>query len=327
MLPWQETQWQQLTSSKDKQRMSHAMIFHGAAGLGKSILARQIAHWLLCEKPLPEKACGFCKSCQLIEAGSHPDILSITPEESGKAIKVDQIRELITKMALTSHNQGYRVIIISPADALNINASNSLLKTLEEPPENTVLILITDKLSKLMPTIRSRAQLVRFNAPTFEVSLAWLADKGIDARNAEALLTLCSGAPLAALDMANENGLQLRSALFNDWQDLSTGQSDALESAAMWLKEGIKVKGNIPLIWMESWIADIIRSLQGANTENLVNQDFAQNLQKMAGQVDLKSVYGLLDRLNDTLRVTATSANPLMLIEGLLLHWAGLRRR
>lgn len=327
MLPWHQTIWQNLTSSKHKQRLSHGLLFHGSTGLGKSILATQFAHWLLCEHPLAEKACGTCKSCLLIAADSHPDILNITPEETGKAIKVDQIRELITKVGFTSHNQGYRIIIITPADALNINASNSLLKTLEEPPENTLLILITNKLSKLMPTIRSRTQLVRFSLPTTEESLTWLNGQNLTGTDAEALLKLGAGAPLAALEMANDDGLAIRTSLFNNWQELSIGRSDALESAAMWLKEGFKVKGNLPYFWMESWIADIIRSLQGASVENMVNTDFAQSLQKMAGQVDLKSAYALLDRLNDTLRITDTSANQLILIESLLLHWSGLKRR
>jgi len=325
MFPWHQTVWQSLTSSKNNQRLAHGLLFNGAKGLGKSILATQFAHWLLCENPLAEKACGSCKSCQLIDANSHPDIISIRPEESGKAIKVDQIRDLISKVSLTSHKQGYRIIIISSAEALNINASNSLLKTLEEPPANTLLILITDKLSKLLPTIRSRTQLVRFTIPTTEESLVWLESNNV--KDAEALLKLSAGAPLAALEMASDDGLSIRLSLFDNWKALSSGESDALESAAFWIKEGFKVKGNLPLFWMESWVADLIRSLQGANIDNLVNKDFAQSLQKMAGQVDLKSVYGLLDRLDDTLRIIDTSANQLMLVEGLLLHWAGLKRR
>ena len=132
----------------------------------------------MCEQPLVYKACGECKSCQLIKAESNPDFIKISPEEEGKAIKVDQIRGLIEKIALTSHGKTYRVIIISPADALNINASNSLLKTLEEPPANTILILITDKPSKLMATIRSRTQMIRFELPDTEQSMRWLSEIG-----------------------------------------------------------------------------------------------------------------------------------------------------
>lgn len=158
MYPWQTSNWQNLASSQQNKRLAHGLLLHGPKGIGKKAFAVDFAHWLLCEQPSTDKACGQCKSCQLIKAESNPDLLYLQPEEEGKAIKVDQIRELINKISLTGHGQGYRVIIISPADALNINASNSLLKTLEEPPENTVLILISDKPSKLMATIRSRTQ-------------------------------------------------------------------------------------------------------------------------------------------------------------------------
>lgn len=325
MYPWQQTNWQQLTSSKQNNRLGHGLLFHGAAGIGKNDFAIEFCHWLMCEQPLENKACGKCKSCQLIKAGTNPDLLFLSPEEEGKSIKVDQVRELIQKVSLTSHSQGYRVIIITPADALNLNASNSLLKTLEEPPENTILILITNILSKLMPTIRSRTQLIRFDLPTPEQSLQWLSEKNIE--KAELSLKLSAGAPLAAADMANNEGLEVRDKLFKNWQDLAAGNVDALESAAMWLKDGFKILGNLPLNWVSSWLSDMIRQLQGGDINAIANLDYAKPLQKLAGQVDLKSMYGLLDRLNDTIRLNDTSANQLMLVEALLLHWAGLKRR
>ncbi len=324
MFPWQKTNWQTLTSSQQNKRLAHGLLFHGAKGTGKKAFAIEFAHWLLCEQPLSEKSCGECKSCKMIEADSNPDLVFLQPEEEGKAIKVDQIRELIQKISLTSHSAGYRVVIISPADALNINASNSLLKTLEEPPENTILILISDKPSQLMPTIRSRSQMVRFDLPSTEQSLQWLKDQGINQE--ELLLKLSAGAPLMAAAMADNDALQVRDKLFNDWQALAQGKNDALDSAAMWLKEGVKVFDNLPLNWVSSWLMDMIRTLQGGHIETMANVDYALNLQKLAGQVDLKSLYGLVDRLNDTLRLSGSSANQLILIEGLLLHWAGLKR-
>lgn len=324
MFPWQTSNWQSLTTSQQNKRLGHGLLFHGAEGIGKKAFAIEFAHWLMCEQPLEDKACGQCKSCKLIQADSNPDLLTLYPEEEGKAIKVDQVRELIQKVSLTSHGSGYRVIIISPADALNINASNSLLKTLEEPPANTILILISDNPSKLMPTIRSRTQMVRFDLPKEDQSLAWLEQQNVE--NAPLLLKLSAGAPLAATVMAKDEGLEVRDKLFSNWQELATGQSDALESAAMWAKDGFKVLGNLPLNWVSSWLTDMIRYLQGGNIDTMSNLDYAQTLQNLAGQVDLKSMYGLLDRLNDALRLSDTSANQLMLIEGLLLHWAGLKR-
>ncbi|GMR15930.1 MAG: DNA polymerase III subunit delta' [Gammaproteobacteria bacterium] len=324
ILPWQTPNWENLTSSQKNNRLAHALLLHGPKGIGKNDFAIGFAHWLLCEQPLADKVCGQCKSCLLVKAESNPDLLYLCPEEEGKAIKVDQIRELINKISLTGHGQGYRVIIISPADALNINASNSLLKTLEEPPQNTVLILISDKPSKLMATIRSRSQMIRFDLPSEDQSLQWL--KLQNTANPELVLKLSAGAPLAALAMAEDDGLQIRDKLFHNWQELAAGNADALESAAMWLKEGFKVLGNLPLNWVSSWLMDMIRSLQGGHIENMANVDYTQTLQKLAGQVDLKAVYGLLDRLNDTIRLIDSPANQLMLVEGLLLHWAGLKR-
>ena len=325
MFSWQTSNWQILTASQQNKRLGHGLLFHGASGIGKKAFAIEFAHWLMCEQPLADKACGECKPCKHIQADSNPDLLTLYPEEEGKSIKVDQVRELIQKISLTSHGQGYRVILISPADALNINASNSLLKTLEEPPANTVLILVSDKPSKLMATIRSRTQMVRFDLPTEEQSLTWLNQQNIE--KAELVLKLSSGAPLAAATMANDEGLQVRDKLFMNWQELATGNVDALESAAMWTKDGFKVLGNLPLNWVSSWLTDMVRYLQAGQVENMANLDYAQALQNLAGQVDLKSIYSLLDRLNDTVRLTDTPANQLMLVEGLLLHWAGLKRK
>lgn len=167
--------------------------------------------------------------------------------------------------------------------------------------------------------------MVRFDLPSEKQSLEWLKKQNTD--NPELVLKLSAGAPLAALTMANDDGLQVRDKLFNNWQDLAHGKADALESASIWIKDGFKILENLPLNWVSSWLMDMIRSLQGGHIESMANTDYAETLQKLAGQVDLKSLYGLLDRLNDTMRLNETSANQLMLVEGLLLHWSGLKRQ
>jgi len=325
MLPWHISNWHNLTQSLQHDRLAHALLFHGVSGIGKNIFATEFAHWLLCEQRQTDKACGQCKACHLINADSHPDLLFIHPEEEGKAIKVDQVRELTDKLSLTSHSNNFRVVIISPADALNTNASNSLLKTLEEPPAKTILILVSDKPSHLMATIRSRSQMVRFDLPSHEQSIEWLQQKELE--QADLTLQLSGGAPLAAIKLAENEGLAIRDKLFSNWQALSIGKAEALESAAMWIKDGFKIKSDLPLNWVSSWLLDIIRYLQGSPIDSMVNTDYAKTLQKMAEQVDLKSIYGLLDRLNDTIRLNDTSANQLSLVEGLLIHWAGLKRK
>jgi hypothetical protein len=167
--------------------------------------------------------------------------------------------------------------------------------------------------------------MIRFDLPSDEQSLQWLNQLNID--RPELLLRLSGGAPLAAAAIAEIQGLAIRDNLFKNWQELAIGNADALESAAMWIKDGFKISENMPLNWVSSWLSDMIKYLHGAHIENMVNVDYAQVLQKLARQVDLKALYGLLDRLNDTVRLNETSANQLMLIEGLLLHWAGLKRQ
>ncbi|MFK5914954.1 MAG: DNA polymerase III subunit delta' [Woeseiaceae bacterium] len=326
MFNWQESTWKSLTQNHFDDRLPHGLLFHGPKGIGKNVFATSFANWLLCEQPSESSTCGKCKSCLLVQAKSHPDLVNLVPEEEGKSIKVDQIRELIQTMSLSHHTNGYRVIIVSPADSLNINASNSLLKTLEEPSDKTVIILVTDQSSKLMPTIRSRTQMVRFDIPDEQLSLNWLKDNKLEDSQAKLALKLSAGAPLASLKLAEGDGLALRTKLFENWQALANNKADALESAAFWLKDGFRIHNNLPLYWVSSWINDMILYLQSGDGY-FTNIDYSEALQNLARQVDLKALYGLLDRLNDTLRLEGSPANQLMLIEAILLHWSGLKRR
>ena len=129
--PWQQESWTGLMARVAQQRLPHAILFTGSAGIGKRHLATSLAHALMCQNPRPDgTACGGCQSCLLLAAGSHPDYLLVEPEEEGKAIGVDRIRELTSFQSLSSQYGRGRVVQLQPADALNINASNALLKTL-----------------------------------------------------------------------------------------------------------------------------------------------------------------------------------------------------
>ena len=323
--PWQQANWHNLSTSLNNNQLAHALLFHGASGTGKRDFAHHFAHWLLCEQPDSEQACGQCKACQLLQAESNPDFLQLSPEGDSREIKVDQVRALIDKLALTQHSTGTRVVIISPADAMNISASNSLLKTLEEPSPGTILLLVTDRPSALSATIRSRCQQIRFDLPAKELALQWMTQQQLD--NPELLYRLSAGAPLAARALAEEDGLQIRQQLFENWQQLAQGKVDPVTSADMWLKTGFRNKDRLPLYWVSSWIIDMIRSLQGAGIESMDNVDYAKNLHQMALQTDLKALYDLYDRVNETLRMSESPVNLLNLVEGLLIIWSGLKRR
>lgn len=164
--PWQQALWQNLLSQTD--RIAHALLFYGQAGIGKQAFVRLFAQRLLCLSPKAENVCGDCQSCLLFEYGNHPDYCFIHPEKEAGMIKIDQIRELVSFSQHTPQISTSKVIVLKPAEAMNISASNALLKTLEEPTKNTYLFLISDHMSLLTPTILSRCQKVNMPVPPEE---------------------------------------------------------------------------------------------------------------------------------------------------------------
>ncbi len=231
-LPWHDATWSALQSLK--RRGVHAILLHGARGIGKKSLGFDLAQAALCEQPAESgRACGHCTGCVLMEAGSHADFRFVLPdalaalrpghsldensdeEELGESeevekekptkasreIRIDQVRALTDFAVVTTHRGGGRVVLLAPAEALNAPAANALLKLLEEPPEQTLFVLVSDALDELPPTIRSRCVLVRVEVPTTAISLAWLAGQGV--ADAQAALAAAGGAPLAALEVAS----------------------------------------------------------------------------------------------------------------------------
>ncbi|MCD6055441.1 MAG: holB [Gammaproteobacteria bacterium] len=160
-------------AAKRHYQIPHAFLFHGEAGLGKLLTAKQYAAILLCQTQTGELPCGHCQSCRLQRSDTHPDYQIISPEEAGHAIKIDQIRSLIAFLQQTPQQAGFRVVIITPADALNHAAANSLLKLLEEPGENTVLFLVSDRLMSLPATLKSRCVKLPFLTPAHDTGRVW----------------------------------------------------------------------------------------------------------------------------------------------------------
>ncbi len=224
-LPWQAPLWDQLVERDAQQRLPHALLLHGTAGIGKGRLARLLALSLLCEKPQQHLPCGNCYACQMFAAGSHPDFFLADnhygldknedddePKKSkakktavpSKQIKIDCIRNLIQFGAQTAHQNGKRVALIEPAEWMNHNAANALLKTLEEPGDGMHIILVSHQPSRLLPTLRSRCQALFCATPDAMQSLTWLQQQHISKERAEAVLAFTHQAPLKALDAANE---------------------------------------------------------------------------------------------------------------------------
>ena len=320
LYPWQTTQWQQLQQRRQSGQLPHALLLHGPEGIGKLDFALAVAESLLCEHPDENGlACGQCKACQLIKSTNHPDFIHIHPEETGKAIKIDQIRELIQLMSLSAHFSGYRPVLISQAEQMNLAASNSLLKTLEEPQANTIIILVTSQISRLPATIRSRCQMLRFAMPEPLVVKAWLT-KQAGAEQTDSLLSAANGAPLLARQIADNNMLSLRQQILQDLQAVSAGQRQPIIVAAEWYK---LTEAN-PLHWLYHWLCDMIRLKQGGS-RYLASQDVSNELQSFAETIDLVKLYQFLDQVSEAIRLQQTSANGLLLLEGVLLSWTYLK--
>jgi DNA polymerase-3 subunit delta' len=318
--PWTHAQWTQLHQRRQQQRLPHALLLAGPPGLGKADFARDLAQSLLCEQPTAAgMACQHCRSCARFTATTHPDFLVVEPEEPGKAIKVDQVRDLISQFALASHQGGYRIAIVQPAEQMNLAAANSLLKTLEEPPADSLILLISARPSLLPATILSRCQRLEFAPPAHELALAWLNKQhDIPKDKAEALLALAYDAPLAALALQQDAVLSERQGLFHSFSAIAQGQS-ALTQLEPWLKLALPT----PIHWLSSWINDLIRLKSGQPTA-LRNRDFREGLQNLAQRVDLHGLFEFADELNTVLRMQRSPLNMQMLMEGVLLQWQAL---
>ena len=252
ILPWQVTQWQQLVAADRDGRLGHALLLSGPAGIGKLRFARALMAWLACESPQEEGACGTCRSCHF--GLDNPDVHIVEPPEGKKQIAVDQVRELVALSTQTSHRAGGRkVVLIQPADAMNINTANALLKTLEEPSGDTVLILVTSEPARLLPTIRSRCQQLQFPIPPNALAREWLKMSVGDETRGEACLQETGGRPLAAQSLFENDGLAQRERCDNLLQAWIDGGQSLSQ-----VTEGIK---DVELEFVFEWLAQRIHAL------------------------------------------------------------------
>ncbi len=322
-LPWQQAQWEKLLARIMQGRLPHALLLSGRRGIGKHHFAVQLAELLLCSENQAEP-CGRCKGCRLIAAGTHPDLKQIEPPEDKQIIGVDQIRELTHYLSLTALCGGYRVVLIDPADRMNANAANSLLKTLEEPPANTSLLLMSDRPSALPATIRSRCQVISFERPARDLSLEWLRNQHpeLDLQIAETVLELADGAPLRAADMATQGAITQRTEMLDDLEKIAAGRCDPVEIAKKWLKLGKKES----LYWVYGWVVDMVRMKFTSHPPYIANADVAPRLSKMAANIELSLLYKRLDQVSEALRLADNSSlNAELLLEGVLIGWTPRR--
>ena len=236
--PWQQQVWDTLTGRFPK--LGHGLLFYGKKGCGKEAFAQQFLAWVLCLNRQPKRPCGECGSCQWLKADTHPNYVYISTDEDNKKqnakIKIEKIRDLLPFVQQTV--DGWRVIVIEPAEALNIASSNALLKTLEEPGENIVIILLADHYLKLPATIRSRLQhfaLDRISSAQFsEYVEAQLPEAGSSQQ--QLLMNLSNQMPLQAIEVAQSSWLPLRQEFMEDWKKLVIQKNMPMAIATKWNK-------------------------------------------------------------------------------------------
>jgi DNA polymerase-3 subunit delta' len=303
--PWQQEAWQKLCGLQAQQRLPHALLLSGSRGIGKLRFAKALAQRLLCEQPQDDVACGQCRQCQLNLSGLHPDIKYLQPEEGKRQIRVDDVREVVGFLSKTAQQGGYKVAIIQPAEAMNSSAANALLKVLEEPAGQSLLILVTDRPGSLLPTVRSRCQLVAMATPSQQVAMAWLQTILPSDQPLQALLDAANGQPLTAQALHADGSLELLAARDRSFSQLLAGKLSPLKLAEQWQETDIEAV----LSWLQHKLMTLIKKA-------------------MTGQGGgrVRRLYSLLDRINELLAQVQRGNNPnkQLLLEDLLIQCSKL---
>lgn len=317
VLPWQEKQWRQLMDAVAGDRLPHALLLAGPDGTGLGEFAAALAQTLLCEAPTPSGPCGGeCRACVLFKAGNHPDIRTLTPDKAGAPIKVEAVRALIGYFHLSAQYGRRQIAIIEPAEGMNRHAADGLLKTLEEPPPLSLLILVSCQPARLPVTIRSRCQRVAFDPVERREALNWLQKRLAAPDKGEALLELAAGAPLKALELSETDILQQRQAVMKDLHDLRAARANPVEIAKKW-QEFDEV-----LPWLSAIFGDMAKT-------RCAPGDGAQEraLDKLAAGLDLRQLLACHDLAlkNHYLLAKTGNLNRQTLLEELVARWQSLK--
>ena len=338
--PWQQDAWRALQQMRG--RLPHAILFHGPEGIGKTLFAEYFAQSLLCERPgVDGYACGACPSCGWFAQYSHPDFRRVRPEtleedaaESGeegkdgevgdgkkktskapsKDIKIDQVRALADFMNVSTHRQGLRIVALYPAEALNTASANAILKTLEEPPPNTVFLLVSNSLDRLLPTILSRCRKFAVAMPSRDEALQWLTAQGV--ADADVWLAEQGGAPLSAQQAAQTD---LREMLDDFLRQLAQPGTETALKAAERLQ-----KTPVPdlIAWLQRWLYDIFSFKLSGRIRYYPR--YQKELSALAVNVDLGKLLRGLKSVNERRAIAEHPLSARLFIEDMLLDYSSL---
>lgn len=256
-LPWQQEQWSHLCRLRQAGRLPHALLLAGPAGVGKRHFADLLGNSLLCTEPDAEGfACGHCRNCQLLAAGSHPDRLRVEPDGAARQIRIDAVRAILDFNAQTASRGSGKLIVLAPAESMNRNAANALLKCLEEPAPDTLILLLSDQPGALPATIRSRCQRIPFPVPPEVQVRRWLQTLEPVPEVLEEALREAAGRPLTARALLDPEWAQRRRAWREQLLALVEGRKHAVAVAAAWQDTPLEEL----LEWLEARLADAVRA-------------------------------------------------------------------
>lgn len=320
-LPWQRPLWETVAASIRGDRLGHALLIAGPAGAGKRHFAACITAALWCRhRDADGTACGLCPDCLQVISEAHSGYFQLRVEDGKRDIAVDAVRVLIEKLTITQYDGRAKVAIIDPADSLNVNGVNALLKTIEEPTPGSHLLLVSNRPQALVPTLRSRCQRLAIAAPAREAAMAWLRSasggKFDDAAIARSL-ELASGAPLKALELLDGNGLAIRDTWARSLLDLASGRGEPVPIA----EDISKTDPQAWVQWLYGWLTGLLRLrvASGSGSDQALT-NLSQRLPAELLDRYLAEVQSALERIHG-------AADKKLVIESLLIGWIALLAR
>ncbi|GAA3905512.1 DNA polymerase III subunit delta' [Halomonas cibimaris] len=321
-LPWHQPLWERLWQLEQSGRLPHALLLSGPRGVGKQVLAEALAARILCAGHAAT-ACGECHACRMLQSGYHPDLMRIAPEEGKRQIRIDTVREINRFVAQTAQQSGYRVIVISPAEAMNVAASNALLKSLEEPGSRTLFVLLADVPSRLLPTIRSRCQQWSLSPVALDDCRAWLAGRLGSDEEACFWWQVAGGLPLLALELATPEQRALRQQLHDCFEQLVRGAEPVSEAARL-DRQAVD-----DILWYGvAWLEDLIGFGLSGDSRRLRNPDQLPLYRQAVKNARVQDWFRLLDYAREQRRLLAVGSNPnpQLVLEAWLVRWSALLR-
>ena len=338
VLPWHREQWDRLLGRRDS--LHHGLLITGQPGIGKSEFALSLCKYLLCKEAL-KKTGGFCDGCQgcrLFDAGTHPDMHVLTTElesmegrsgliasysdryldprerekraKPARVISVDQIRQLIERFSTHGHISNYRVALIYPADTMNLNAANALLKLLEEPPDDATLLLVSAEPGRLPATVRSRCTAIQLPLPDRDQALEWISDR-IPPELQPAALQVARGSPLKAIALAESGFLEAMRDFHTKLCGIVEGEVEAVDVASRLAKTDFENS----LHWLQIFVAELA-AWRGAGKA----PGWSQPIDFSINKISVDRIYMLYDKITGYRRSARSAGNEQLVLEDILLN-------